>query len=132
MSTGSISVLVGTTKGAFIAAGSTDRSGWTVKGPFCDGWPINHVVGDPETGALWAGGGGEWNGAGVWRSLDGGETWTVARLTKGMVDDWAANDADLAQMLAAWGACPGGAEDCTGDGVVDGADLAQLLAAWTP
>ena len=42
-----------------------DRSGWAIQGPYCDGWPINDVVGDPETGTLWAGGGGEWHGAGM-------------------------------------------------------------------
>jgi hypothetical protein len=33
---------------------------------------------------LWAGGGGEWHGAGVWCSEDAGETWQVAKLTKGI------------------------------------------------
>lgn len=99
MATDSIAVLVGTTKGAFVISGGSDRSGWSVKGPFCNGWPINHVVGDPATGTLWAGGGGEWHGAGVWRSDDGGETWEVTRLTKGTMDEWAANDSDFAAMI---------------------------------
>lgn len=94
-----ITVLVGTTKGAFLVSGGDDRDGWVVKGPFCDGWPINHIVGDPATGTLWAGGGGDWHGAGVWRSPDGGETWQVTRLTRGTMDDWAANDADFATMI---------------------------------
>jgi len=25
---------------------------------------INHVIADPEDGTIWAGGGGEWHGAG--------------------------------------------------------------------
>jgi hypothetical protein len=58
MSLGSLTILVGTTKGAFLIAGGDDRSGWSVSGPFCGGWPINHVVGDPAAGTLWAGGGG--------------------------------------------------------------------------
>ena len=70
-----------------------------MSGPHCDGWPINHVVGDPETGTIWAGGGGEWYGAGVWRSEDGGQTWSVARLTSGTQDEWAANDPDFAKMI---------------------------------
>jgi hypothetical protein len=65
-------LLVGTTKGAFILDGAQDRTGWTVRGPFCDGWTINHVVADPVTGTMWAGGGNDWTGAGVWRSADGG------------------------------------------------------------
>ncbi|WP_375690301.1 WD40/YVTN/BNR-like repeat-containing protein [Pseudooceanicola sp. LIPI14-2-Ac024] len=90
-------LLVGTTKGLFIVEGGPDRSGWKVSGPHCDGWPINHAIGTGDT--LWAGGGGEWSGAGIWRSTDGGATWTVARLTKGMMDDWAANDPDFARMI---------------------------------
>ncbi len=92
-------ILVGTTKGTFLVCGDNKRDNWAVKGPFCDGWPINHIVGDVATGALWAGGGGEWHGAGVWRSDDGGETWQVTRLTKGLMDDWAAGDADFAAMI---------------------------------
>ena len=80
MTANGTTILVGTTKGAFLIDGSPDRRSWRVRGPFCDGWPINHVIGDPATGTIWAGGGGDWNGAGVWRSEDGGESWTVARL----------------------------------------------------
>ena len=94
-----LSVLVGTTKGAFVLDGGAGRSGWQVSGPHCDLWPINHVIGDPETGTLWAGGGGEWHGAGVWRSADGGASWTLAKLSSGQVDDWAAKDPDFAAMI---------------------------------
>lgn len=93
----SVKLLVGTTKGLFIIASGPGREGWTVSGPHCDGWTINHAIGRGDT--LWAGGGGEWSGAGVWRSTDGGESWTLARLTKGSMDDWAANDADFAKMI---------------------------------
>ncbi len=94
-----VTILVGTTKGAFLISGGANRDGWTVSGPFCDGWPINHLAGDPATGTIWAGGGGDWHGAGVWRSEDGGASWNLTRLTKGQMDDWAANDADFAQMI---------------------------------
>ena len=47
-----ITILVGTTKGAFLISGGSDRSGWTVTGPHCDGWPINHLVGDAATGTI--------------------------------------------------------------------------------
>ncbi|SPH17023.1 hypothetical protein DEA8626_00537 [Defluviimonas aquaemixtae] len=111
MSSRPIQILVGTNKGAFIINGVGDRSGWTVRGPHCDGWPINHMVGDAETGTIWAGGGGDWHGAGVWRSDDGGERWEVTRLTRGQMDDWAANDPDFAKMIG-WtdGALPFGAD----------------------
>ena len=48
------SVLVGTTKGAFLLESDGARAEWKVRGPLCNGWPINHVIGDPETGRLWA------------------------------------------------------------------------------
>lgn len=47
MSYKNLTILVGTTKGAFLISGGGDRLNWTVKGPLCDGWPINHIVGDP-------------------------------------------------------------------------------------
>jgi len=99
MTVRSIVILVGTNKGAFLISGSSSRDGWAVKGPFCDGWPINHMIGDPATGTIWAAGGGDWHGAGIWRSVDGGETWEVTRLTKGTMDDWAAGDPELATMI---------------------------------
>ena len=98
MSATRTTLLVGTSKGAFLISGGNDRSGWGIRGPYCDGWPINHMIGDPETGTIWAGGGGDWHGAGVWRSEDGGATWKVTRLTKGTMDDWAAKDPAVAKM----------------------------------
>lgn len=91
-------LLIGTTKGAFVLtpASGTD---WSISGPHCDGWPINHVVGDPETGRFWAGGGGDWHGAGVWRSIDGGKTWSLSKLSKGQLDEWAADDPEMAAMF---------------------------------
>ena len=50
MRSGDLTVLIGTTKGAFLIAGGRDRTDWAVRGPYCDGWPINHVIGDPESG----------------------------------------------------------------------------------
>jgi hypothetical protein len=49
MSATRITLLIGTTKGAFLLSGGNDRSGWAIRGPYCDGWPINHMIGDPET-----------------------------------------------------------------------------------
>lgn len=105
MSAVQLTLLIGTTKGAFLLSGGKDRSGWSVAGPYCEGWPINHVVGDPDSGALWAGGGGDWNGAGVWHSSDAGKTWNLVRLTKGTLDDWAAEDPDFARMIG-WSDAP--------------------------
>ncbi|HET7413166.1 MAG TPA: sialidase family protein, partial [Pararhizobium sp.] len=69
-------VLVGTKKGAFIMEGDSDRRSWHLNGPFCETWPINHVVGDAATGAVYAGGGNAWFGPAVWKSTDLGRSWT--------------------------------------------------------
>jgi photosystem II stability/assembly factor-like uncharacterized protein len=69
-------LLVGTKKGAFIAESGPDRSSWTVRGPSCEGYPIQDINRDPATGVLYAGGGSQWYGPTVFRSEDLGETWT--------------------------------------------------------
>jgi photosystem II stability/assembly factor-like uncharacterized protein len=69
-------LLVGTKKGSFIFESSPERRAWSMRGPFCDTWPIHHVVADPKSGAIYAGGGNEWFGPAVWKSTDLGATWT--------------------------------------------------------
>jgi photosystem II stability/assembly factor-like uncharacterized protein len=73
-----IMVLVGTRKGCFLLESDVDRRDWSVRGPFCEGWPLYHVVYDPDSGALFAAAASEWHGAGVWRSNDLGETWELS------------------------------------------------------
>ena len=84
-------ILLGTTKGAFVLTRAVGHSDWMVSGPHCDGAPINHVIGDSVTGLIWAAGGGEWFGPGVWRSADRGATWT--RFDTGLVAN--AGEADI-------------------------------------
>jgi photosystem II stability/assembly factor-like uncharacterized protein len=69
-------VLLGTRKGLFILEGGADRSSWALRGPFCNAWPINHAIGDPDTGTIYAAGGNAWFGPAVWRSEDFGASWT--------------------------------------------------------
>ncbi len=69
-------VLVGTKKGVFIAASDEERRHWQLSGPFCETWPMQHVIGDPDTGAIYGAGGNEWFGPAVWKSTDLGKTWT--------------------------------------------------------
>ena len=71
-------LLVGTRKGCFMLESDGDRRDWKVRGPFCEGWPIFNAVHDPTSGALYAAAASEWHGAGVWRSNDLGETWTLS------------------------------------------------------
>ncbi len=51
------------------------------------------------------GGGGEFSGAGVWRSGDGGRTWSLTQLTSGQMDEWAANDPEFAAQIG-WSETP--------------------------
>lgn len=99
MTAQAVTLLAGTTKGVFLVTGEAGGEGWTVSGPLCNGWTINHVIADPQTGEFWAGGGGEFHGAGVWYSPDRGANWSLTRLTSGMMDQWAANDENFAAMV---------------------------------
>ncbi|GFE65112.1 hypothetical protein [Litoreibacter roseus] len=54
-----LTILVCKTKGAFLLRPDKDNRHRSIDGPFCDGWPISHMVGDPETGVMWAGDNGE-------------------------------------------------------------------------
>ena len=69
-------VLLGTRKGGFILDGDAERRTWRVRGPLCEGWPINHLTADERTGTLHAGGRSVWYGPAVFRSDDLGATWT--------------------------------------------------------
>jgi photosystem II stability/assembly factor-like uncharacterized protein len=69
-------ILLGTKKGAFILESDALRRSWQLRGPFCETWPLNHVIADPATGTICGGGGNEWFGPAVWKSEDLGATWT--------------------------------------------------------
>jgi hypothetical protein len=68
-------VLLGTKKGAFLVESDPARRDWALRGPFCEAWPINHVIADPASGTIYAAGGSEWFGPAVWRSDDLGVSW---------------------------------------------------------
>jgi photosystem II stability/assembly factor-like uncharacterized protein len=69
-------VLIGTKKGVFIAQSDDGRRSWNLRGPYCETWPIQHVVADPRTGTIYGAGGNEWFGPAVWKSTDLGQSWT--------------------------------------------------------
>ena len=69
----SITVLVGTSKGVFLIDSDQSRKDWRLSGPYCDGWPSNHVLGDPATGTIWAAAGGVGGGAQVEEGVEGVE-----------------------------------------------------------
>ena len=67
-------LLVGTRKGLFVLD-SDDRRDWSVRGPYCESWPIYHAVLDRDSGTIYAAAASEWLGSAIWRSPDLGETW---------------------------------------------------------
>lgn len=69
-------ILVGTKKGAFILESGAERQSWQLRGPFCETWPMNHVIADAASGTIYGGGGNAWFGPAVWKSTDLGATWT--------------------------------------------------------
>jgi len=69
-------LLIGTKKGVFLVQSDAARAEWAISGPFCETWPINHAVADPQTRTIYAGGGNEWFGPAVWKSTDLGATWS--------------------------------------------------------
>jgi photosystem II stability/assembly factor-like uncharacterized protein len=71
-----VRILLGTKKGAFILEGDAGRREWELRGPYCECWPINHVVADPASGTIYAGGGDAWFGPAVWKSEDLGASWS--------------------------------------------------------
>jgi photosystem II stability/assembly factor-like uncharacterized protein len=73
-----VMVLAGTRKGCFVLESDGDRRDWSVRGPYCEGWPVYHAIHDAETDTIYAAAASEWHGAGVWRSADRGETWELS------------------------------------------------------
>ena len=78
--TGSVALLIGTRKGAFLLRGDRSRRSWTLSAPMFLGHIVHHVVLDPRdrrtmlmaasTGHL---------GPTIFRSTDRGKTWKEAK-----------------------------------------------------
>jgi photosystem II stability/assembly factor-like uncharacterized protein len=69
-------ILLGTKKGCFILESDESRCSFALRGPFCETWPLSHVIADPASGAIYGGGGNEWFGPAVWTSDDQGGSWS--------------------------------------------------------
>ncbi len=103
---GSIVVLVGTRKGAFLFRSDARRRAWTIEGPFHQGQDIRHFILDSRDGdALYAAVNNDWFGSDIQRSRNGGRTWLK---TKGGVRY--AEDAGLS-VKRIWHIRPGRASE---------------------
>ncbi len=73
-----VRVLVGTRKGAFILTSDGKRKSWRVDGPHFGGWEIFHLKGSPaDPNRLYASQSSDWFGQVVYRSENGGRSWTT-------------------------------------------------------
>jgi photosystem II stability/assembly factor-like uncharacterized protein len=94
----------------FVLDGDADRRDWSVRGPYCEGWPIYHAVHDAASGAIYAAAASEWHGAGVWRSPDLGETWELSSEGLGYDDGNGLKLSKVSGLTAAHGRLLAGAE----------------------
>ena len=112
-------LMVGTRKGCFLLESDEARLDWTLRGPFCEGWPIYHVIRDADSGTVFAAASSEglsyengdlklskvsgltaahgrlFAGAenpGVFESRDGGVTWSLLTNLEGQPGSEGWND----------------------------------------
>ena len=90
-----VRVLIGSKKGAFVLESDSERRDWRVRGPLCEHWPLTHVAADLADGTIYATGGNTWFGPAVWKSNDGGTTWTHS-------SQWLAYPQGEAPVQCAW------------------------------
>ena len=117
---------MGTRKGCFVLESDEDRRDWSVRGPYCEGWPIYHAVHDAESGTIYAAAASEWHGAGIWRSADLGETWQLSSEGLGYGDDGELKLSKISGLTAAHGRVLAGAEAA---GIFESRDGGETLVA---
>src|SRR6266852_2500956 len=76
--TTTVSVWVGTRKGAFVFR-SSNRKSWDIDGPYFRGWEVNHVTPDPRNPKrVYAAVNSAWFGPHIHASVDSGKTWKIS------------------------------------------------------
>jgi photosystem II stability/assembly factor-like uncharacterized protein len=120
-------LLVGTRKGCFLLD-SDDRRSWSLRGPFCEGWPIYHAIYEPESGTIYAAAASEWHGATVWRSRDLGETWEQSSEGLAYPGDDGLKLSKISGVTAAHGRLLVGGESC---GVFESTDQGDTWSLLT-
>ena len=105
-----VMLLVGTRKGAFILESDEDRRDWTQRGPFCEAWPVYHVIFDPVSDSVFAAASSEWHGSAIWRSADRGESWTHSSEGLAFAEDSELRLSKVSGLAAAHGRLLAGTE----------------------
>ena len=90
-------VFVGTGKGLFILEADGPNEAFSISAPLCDLWPINDIHASIESESIWAAGGSDDFGAGVWRSEDEGRSWRLSKLSNGNFDRFMLDYPDFAE-----------------------------------
>jgi photosystem II stability/assembly factor-like uncharacterized protein len=121
-------LMVGTRKGCFLLESDADRRDWTLRGPFCEGWPIFHVVHDAGSGTIYAAAASEWHGAAVWRTRDQGETWQHSSEGLGYADAGDLRLSKVSGLAAAHGRLLVGGEAA---GIFESADGGETWSLLT-
>ena len=103
-------LMVGTRKGLFVLESDGDRRDWSVRGPYCDGWPVYNAAYDSENGTIFTAAASEWHGAGVWRSPDLGETWELSSEGLRYGEDGELRLSKISGLMAGHGRVIAGAE----------------------
>ena len=123
-------LLVGTRKGLFVLE-SGDRRDWTVRGPYCESWPIYHAVLDRDSGTIYSAAASEWLGSATWRSADLGETWEHSSEGLGYPDgDGGLKLSKVSNVMPAHGRLLVGAESAGLFESTDGGETFSLVTTF--
>ena len=112
MRPGSLLVLVGTRKGAFVLTGDESRRQWQISGPFNPGTDVFHLVYDDRNGGIiYSASNSMWFGPQVEFSPDLGKTWEQAEVQPRFNNkpEYAEHDGDTVSRI--WHIEPGRAEE---------------------
>jgi photosystem II stability/assembly factor-like uncharacterized protein len=122
-------LLVGTRKGLFMLE-SEDRSDWTVRGPYCENWPVYHAVLDQDSGTIYAAAASEWFGQAIWRSADMGETWEHSSEGLAFPEDGGLRLSKVSHVMPAHGRLLVGAESAGLFESTDGGKTFSLMTTF--
>jgi photosystem II stability/assembly factor-like uncharacterized protein len=121
-------LLVGTRKGCFLLESDESRRDWTLRGPFCESWPIFHAIHDEDSGAIYAAAASEWFGTSIWRSPDLGETWTQSSEGLSYGENGARKLTKVSNLTAAHGRLLAGADQI---GIFESTDDGQTWSLYS-